>query len=354
MRNKLKPVDTAIIIIVSLLAFYMIFLTFTSPYPNSRDVWFHVLVSRAWYKGLNGMVSPIVLDINILPYPPLFHLLLAPFAYSPEAVLFAAKIAQLFLYPVGALLLMLVVRRHASNYVAIAFSLALIGTFYAFNQMQARPQALEALLYPVAVYGLMENKTKTFIASVAAMFYTHSPVAIAYTLGLLLYAFKQNRRDMKIWATVAVVAPLILYQATFMVNQMFFNRWIATGDTGILVETQEFLAEPVFWLVNGLGLNIIAFATIPILLRRWKEQSTFTKVMLYSFFGMLIITPVWYQRTFTVLIIPMAYFTALFASMQTSKPLRIILLVALACQAVFFSLMPAWWMSPAPYFNQYW
>jgi len=351
---NLSFTDLTIILLVACLFVYMAFLTFNSPFPDGRDAWWHILVARAWYKGMNGMISPIVMDMNRLPYPPLFHLLLIPFAYSLDSSLLAVKVMQLFFYPVGTLFLMLLVRKYYGSMFAIVFSLAIMGTYFSMNQMQARPQSLETLFYPIAFWALLENRTKTFILSIAAMFYTHSPISIALALGFVVYALRQNKKDLKVWFSVVAVAPILLYQASFMFNQIFFERWFAVGDIGIIIETQAFVADPLFWLLNGLGVNIAAFALIPWLLYKWKDQSKFTQVMLYSFFGMLLIVPTWYQRTFMFTIIPMAFFTALSVMNVKNKYVKAMLLAALAIQAFIFTVAPAWWMSPPDYFNKYW
>jgi hypothetical protein len=351
---NLKPTDLCIILLVFSLVVGMAFLTFTSPYPDGRDIWFHILVARAWFKGMNGMVAPVVMEINNLPYPPLFHFLLLPFVFSEGSALLAGKVMQLVFYPLGTLLLMLLARKYCGSKLAVIFGLCLVGTYFAFNQMQARPQSLEILFYPIAFWALLENKTKTFILSIAAMFYIHSPISIALALGFLVYAFRQNRKDPKLFASVLAVAPILIYQANFMFSQIFFNRWLAVGDTGILTETTEFLGNPLFWLFNGLGINMIAFAVIPWLLYKWKDQTRFIQVMLYSFFGMLIIMPTWYQRTFTFTVIPMAFFTALFITSLKNKYLQGILLAVLIMQVIIFSLTSVWWMSPPSYFSDYW
>jgi ABC-type cobalt transport system substrate-binding protein len=330
------------------------FLTFSSIYPDGRDVWFHILVARAWSKGTNGMVAPVVMEINNLPYPPLFHFLLLPFVGTVESSLLAAQAMQLIFYPLGTLLLMLLVRKYCGSRFSLLFGLALVGTYFTFNQLQARPQSLEVLFYPVSVWALLENRTKTFILSVAIMFYTHSPISIGLTLGLVVYAFMQNRKDMKVWASVLAVAPIVLYQAGFMFNRVFFNRWLAVGDTGVLVETQAFVSNPLFWLMNGLGLNMIAFAAVPWLLYKWKLQSRFTHVMLYSFFGMLVLLPTWYQRILTFAMMPFAFFTVLSIKNIKNRNVRILLVAALVIQAILFALTPVWWMSPPDYFSKYW
>jgi len=354
MELKPKIYELLIALIVISLFTQMLTLSFLSPYPDGRDAWFHILVARAWLKGMNGMISPVVIELNGLPYPPLFHLLLVPFVANLETALLAAKTMQLIYYPLGTLLLMLLVRKYSGSKMATVYGLCLVGTYFAFTQMQARPQSLETLFYPIAVWSLMENRKKTFILSNVVMFYIHSPISLAFILGLMIYAFRQDKRESKIWITALIIAPLVVYQATYIFNQVFFDRWFAAGDLGILDETKQFLSNPLFWLLNGLGLNIISFATIPPLLYRWKSQTRFTQIMLYSFFGMLIVAPTWYQRTLTIAIMPIAYFTALTVLGIKNKYLKIILLGALISQAVWFSLTPVWWMSPAPYFDKYW
>lgn len=343
----------AIVFLVLLTFGYMAMLTYSVPYPNGRDVWFHILVARAYFKGQNGMVSPVVMDINNLPYPPLFHLLLVPFVSSVDLAIAATKILQLLFYPLGLLAIMLLVKKYTTGYTALLTGVLLVGTYYAFSQMQVRPQSLEMVLYPLTIWATLEGKTKTYVATMAAIFYLHSPISIAVGAGTLFYLFRKNKKDVRIWATIAVVAPIMLYQANFMFNQVFLDRWITSGDTGIITETRDFWANPLFWLLNGLGIALSGLAVAGYYVRKHAELSPFVKLMLYSFFGFFLAWPTWQMRVFQFAVIPMALFTAR-ESTRLDPRLRWVLVGAVVAQAIIFSVMPVFWQSFPPYFDKYW
>lgn len=350
---KLKIADYCIVYIALLAFGYMIVLGMLFVYPNGRDVWFHMLVSRAWYKGMNGMVSPVVMDINKLPYPPLYHLILTPFVANVETAVIATKVLQAIFYPLSLLLSMLVIRKYEGSEVAAVFGILLTGTYYAFGMTQARPQSLSTLMFPIAVWSLLERKNWLFMGSIAVMFYTHSPISIALSCGLLLYGLRKNLKDPKIWATIAVVAPIVLYQASFMFSQVVYSRWVGSGDLGILAETKQFMANPGYWLANALGFSMMGLPIILLLLGAWRKQSEFTKLMLFSFFGFLIILPIWYQRVFQFALIPLAFFTAQFACKQR-RFIKYFLIGAFIIQVILFTVFPTAWVSPPPYLKKYW
>jgi len=355
---NLKPLQLAMIYLVIIVFGYMVMLTVQTPYPNGRDSMFHILVARAWHKGMNGMISPVVMDINKLPYPPMYHILLAPFTYSQESAIIAQKALQCLFYPIGLLLNMLLARKYKGDKIAILYGLLLTGTYYAFGMMQARPQSLEVLLFPVAVWALLEKKKLFFFISVASMFYLHSPLSLALSAGLFIYGIARDKKDLGIWLTLLFVAPMVLYQGSFMLNQSFLDRWVTSGDLGIYTETMDFIADPAYWLINGLGMSVVGFFAIPVRLIWWRNQSELDKLMVYSFLGFLIATPIWYMRVFHFAIMPLAFFTAVFINNSIknskSKYLTVLLVGLLLVQVVWFMINPVFWMSPPPYMEQYW
>ncbi len=187
----------------------------------------------------------------------------------------------------------------------------------------------------------------------ALLFWVYSPYALVLTLGLLLYTLKQSWKSPKFWGTLTLSAPIGLYQLSY-VNSLFMTRWVSRGDLGIIQETTQFLLNPVIFLLNGFGLNISFLALIPYTLSKWKQQTLFTKTMLLTFASMLIVWPIWFQRTFSLIIIPTAYITALYVLKVKNKYARATLLSALIIQALLFSLFPVWWMSPINWLNKYW
>ena len=351
--SNLKMLDLSIICFVVSIMGYMIALTVSTGYLNGADAWFHILVARAWFTGLNGMISPVVMEINMIPYPPLFHFILRPFMADLQTAVTAAKVLQILLYPLGLLFNMLLARKYVGSQVAIIYGFLLSGTYYAFAMSQARPQSLAMLLFPIAVWSLLENKTKTFVVVVAATFYSYSPLSIGLTSGLLLYAFRRNKKALKVWATVILVAPIVLYQASFIFNKIVFDRWLSAGDVGMIYETNQFFSNPLFWMLNGLGISIIGLVIIPFAIFKWKQLSEFNKVLLFSLGGFLLLLPIWYMRVFHFAIMPLALFTAQFVLRQKFN-LKYVLLAIIIVQAILFAFVPVWWLSIPPYLDKYW
>lgn len=330
----------------------MVYLSLAVPYPNGRDAWFHILVARAWLRGENGMISRVVMEINQIPYAPIYHLLLTPFVSSLPLALNVQKVLQCVFYPGGLLAFMLLVKTFEDSETALTTGLLLAGTAYAFGMMQARPQSLSILLFPLLVYGLLREKKKTFFGSVAAIFYVHSPACLALVLGSLIVLVKKHK-----WKLIAVstliVLPILLFQAYFMVNAAVMNRWVARGDLGLYTDTVKFMSNPFFWTLNDLGFSVIGLALIPVYLRKFDKLSGFARLMLWSFFGFLIIFPVRYQGTFHYMVMPLAYLAAKKVREQNNL-VKLVLLGIICFQVVLFMVYPVFWMSPPEYLETYW
>jgi len=333
---------------------YLTVRTFSYPYPNGRDAWFHILVARAYYRGENGMASLIVMNTNSIPYAPLYHLMLTPFVASLGTALLTQQILQCLFYPLSLLGLMLLANREQGFTTAMLFGMLLVGTYYGFGMTQARPQTLAMTLFPLAFYGALKNKALTFITTATAMFYLYSPIALALVLGMVVYKLRQKLFNCQVLAIALMVAPLLLYQATYTLrsNSDIYGRWIRVGDTGLFSETKDFFLNPVFFLWTGLGVSVIGLGLAGYKLYKYRGLAEFDKLMLLSFLGFLIMMPVWYQRVFQVAVVPLAFFTAQFiASRQREVKLALVLFVL--WQAVIFSLFE-FFMSPPPYLWKYW
>jgi hypothetical protein len=302
---------------------------------------------------MNGMTSPVIMYLNGLPYAPLMGLLLAPFTYTQAEAVLTAQILQVIFYPLGMLLIMLLVRKYLGTKTALLTGLLLAGSCYAYWQSQVRPQSLEMLFYPLAFYSVLEGKTKTFILATALMFYTHSPISLALCLGFWVYLFHKNRYDKKLWLSIAACVPISLYQLAYMFSMNIMNRWVVHGDLGIYVETQLFLASPLVWLAMYAGLNLLAIPSIPFLAKRWNQTSEFLHLLVYSMVGMMIIFPIWYQRTLSYILVPFAVIVAYQAGKL--KPwLKPLFYMALLFQFAVWAALPHWWVAPLQNFNGWW
>lgn len=338
--------------LTTIITLYMTYLALAWQYPNGRDIWFHILAARAWYKGL-GFTSPVVMDINGMPYAPLFHFMFVPFVSSEQLAVNFSKIVQTIIYPLGLAATALVTAKFQGKKAGLITAGLLCGTYYSWTMMQTKPESITLILFPVLLYATLQQKSKTWIATATTMFYIYSPIALAFTLGPAAYMLDKNKKDKRVWITLLLIAPILLYQLTFMISTYFYGRWLRIGDLGMQGEFADFLKYPWFFIIIGIGLSTLGLIYIPRMIQKWNTQTEYTKLLLYSTVFFLIMIPSWYDRVFTFECLPLAIFTASFISKR--KP--VILYVFLVCLVVQMFLMltnPVWWMSKPDYFNTYW
>jgi len=351
---ELKNIDQTFLILffIAIFSVHLTFSTFTYPYPNGRDAWFHILVSRAYYRGENGMVSPIVMKTNLVPYAPLYHLMLVPFVGSLKVALLAQQVFQCLFYPLTLLFFMLLTRKHEGFTTTMLFGMLLVGTYFGYGMAQARPQTLAMTLFPLAFWACLEKKAISFVVLVTVMFYVYSPLALALVLGLLVFKLKQKLLNREVLAIAILVAPLLFFQCYHMMSGNIYNRWLRVGDTGILTETQDFVLNPLFFLWTGLGVSMVGFGLIVKKFFNYRKLADFDKLMVLSFLGFLVMAPIWYARVFQVVIVPLAFFTAKFVGGH-NRYVKLFFVALIIWQTVVFSFW-SFWMSPPPYLWKYW
>jgi hypothetical protein len=198
------------------------------------------------------------------------------------------------------------------------------------------------LLIPLALYTLLENKTKSFIVTTIVMFYTHSPVTVAVCLGMFLYLFFKNKRDLRVWIPVIAVAPMLLWQASYMFKAGFMQRWVDVGDLGMIRETHLFYANPGLFVLNFIGISSFGIALLFYYLFTYKKQIELIKIGVLSVFGSLIIYPFWSWRILEFDVIYFAFFTAYYFAHVHGRWGKILLIACLA-QAILFTVYPAIW-----------
>jgi len=63
-------------LILGLVSVLSVSVALSYPVPIGADIRFHLEIARVWASGMNGMFSDVALNVNKMPYPPLFHWLL--------------------------------------------------------------------------------------------------------------------------------------------------------------------------------------------------------------------------------------------------------------------------------------
>jgi hypothetical protein len=189
--------------------------------PIGDDIKFHLKVAESWARGELGMFSAEALSMNRLPYPPLFHLLLMPSVWLGIEIPFAAFL-QILLFPAAVLSLELLFWRQGMKFESLLAGALVLGSHAFFDRaVQVAPQALDMILLPFAIYGVVSKKRNCLVVSSTLMIYNHGFVALAILGGLFLFEIlRRNYRP--VLTALALVAPILLVSLPYLPQSLSF------------------------------------------------------------------------------------------------------------------------------------
>ncbi len=273
--------------------------------PVGADIWFHFDVVKVYLHGGNGMFASHVMEINRIPYPPLFHFLLLPSALLGIENQFARAL-QAFIYP-GCLLatLLLIERFNGNKLNMLTAGLALLGSWsYLDATFQIRPESLDMIFWLILTYAILTAKTKLTIASVVAGIYNHGFPIIAFNGGTLLW--KKAWRQILIIALLAL--PILAVSAFYLLG--FAEKWIVTPASA---QSRSFIANPLLFMFNYLGAEMIAIPIAIYAVFKWRSLNPLAKISLVTVASSLVLVPLWNDRFFQYASIPLAILVGDFA-----------------------------------------
>jgi hypothetical protein len=302
--------------------------------PLGADIVFHLDVVDAYLRGENGMFAAHVMEINHMPYPPLFHLMLLSWQALGLHFIFIRAI-QAFLYPSCLLFILLIIYKFGDKNQVFFAGLALLGSMaYVDAVLQIRPESFDVLLWLILVYATLTNKGKLGIASAVLGIYNHSFGSLALSGGALLF----KHRWKQILAVAVLGAPIIII--TFMYIPSMFGKWLGLYASPQAREFQNNFLSFSFTYLGALfaGLPIAVYEAF-----KWRTLTPLHKVALLTVASALVMIPIWRDRYYAYVSIPLAVLVSGFCASKANRWLR--LFVAVYVMMFFALTYASLWVS---------
>ena len=192
----------------------------TLGFPFASDPQFHLKLATGWLNR----DFPLLNDNYFLsgsPYPPAFHLTIALLS----KIFFASPLTimnqfQIILFPLILLSTFYLVYKKTNPYTAllsICFLLSSIG--FEDRNVQVIPQAVDVLLFPIAIYFFMEERKKEFFITSVFLIYNHGIYSTLLVASLLVYSLKYERNRANEFVKIGLYStPLYLIMSPFFLG----------------------------------------------------------------------------------------------------------------------------------------
>lgn len=314
--------------------------------PVGTDVHFHFDVAEIWANGQNGMFSDKVFEVNLFPYPPIFHWLLVPGVWLNIEFLWA-KAFQVAL-PFGIFLATtLFMMRHTNPKATVVTAMILLSTIgFTDGTIQCRPQGLAMIFIPLTLHALISSQKRQFLASNTLLAYTHGVAGLANTWLPMLHKLF-NRKMLKTALTaILLLLPLATITAIYFGGAL--NKWGGHMDT-----YQEYLVftQPHTMIPYYAGTSLIGWAYVAYTLLKWDNASDLEKTLALSVLGLTIMIPFWADRFLQYAIVGLSCLAG--AGIARNRrmfyiliPLIAVMMVAVQFNIYWVTFTDNWWLYP--------
>lgn len=276
--------------------------------PIGVDFNFHLEIARSWARGELGLFHNF--ELNGIPYPPLLHLLLVPSIWLGVEIPFGCLLQILFLPAAVASLMWFIRSNWGSKAGLIVGTLALGSYAFVDRGMQVIPQAIDFILFPLAIhFSYFDDDWKLKAIVCSLMVYNHGVVAVPLLGGLFLYDLLH--KQWKPWLLIAVVClPLIAVSAPYLVR----SYGLMSARTENLQEAQ-FLANPIVFML--LYQRLVFFGWVVLIYKLWcvpalLHVTTDERIFVLSVFSIMLMALPWGDRFVQYSTIPLSGLIAIF------------------------------------------
>jgi len=207
---RLTRIDKASLFFICFILFSFILNYDHLSLPLDVDQHYHIAVAR---KITECGTIPEWDDWEYAPagrphlYPPALHLAIALIAQTPENILWAFTILQVFVYPLALLLIWWAVRWGIGGKMAfisvLVFSIDMISFF---SLLAVLPGIIITSLIPVIAMLFLGRYHKTTIALLVFSLYTHTGMGLLLLAGLFLYSLL-NRDYLRFFGIIYLWFP---------------------------------------------------------------------------------------------------------------------------------------------------
>lgn len=342
-----KTLAIALTVGVFLLTFFIVL---SMPLPLGSDPYFHLEIARLYSQGNFTGAFNYITTVNQIPfYPPLYHALLIPVAFMPNP-LDGIRILEMFAMPLTYLFTVYLVYKFSGYKAAAITGLILLGSWSFIDAaLQARPETIDLMFYPLMLLMLLGAKKKTFATLAIATVYNHGIMAVTNIWGWLPKMLKQKTWLATILMIIAVISPVLILTALY-----FSGGWSMWATTNPVENPQErlFWTTP-SWIPFYAGITIIGFAFVATnLIHRFRNHSFKTELEAYltwGFIGNIVMLPMWADRWLQYSTIPLACLTGLEVARWHGSKLYVVLAVIMLGAWIYISfflwnsILGNWW-----------
>lgn len=370
---------------ISLITFVFILticIVLSVPLPLGSDPYFHLEIARLYATGNFTGAFDYITQVNQIPfYPPFYHALLVPTTFLPNP-LDGLRILEMFAMPLTFLFTAYLLWKHSGPKAAFIAGLILLGSWSFIDAaLQARPETIDLMFYPLMLLMLLAVKKKSFAALTIATVYNHGIMAITNVWGwlpkllsekqdtnskwnakTLLEALTTKAIQKRTWRNTVLIIIAIISPVLILTGLYFGGGWEMWATTSPQENPQEvlFWTNP-SWIPFYSGITLIGFFFVALNINhRWRYGSFKTELeayLTYGFIGNLIMLPMWADRWLQYSTIPLACLAGLELARWHGKPLYIVLaFIGLGAWIYisFFlwnSILGGWWQ-PGEFISQ--
>jgi hypothetical protein len=257
--------------------------------PLGSDYNYHLSLSGAWAGGENPLFREEYF-LHGSPYPPAFHLLFALLSKAFFTSLLAVmNFFQIFLFPVVLCPFFYLVYKKTNLYTGV-LGTCFLASSIAFHDRagQVIPQALDALLFPLAVYLFMGNRRKLFAVLGAFLIYNHGIYAVFLVLSLLIYSLIYNKEKLQGFWLILILALPLFYVYSETTSSLLSPLSILSKVTS--AQHVYFIMYPLFGIAY-LGYFLAIFSLIGIFYFVKKQKTEFDRVLILWLIALIPIYP---------------------------------------------------------------
>gem|GEM_PF-2915770 len=327
-KNIVLTMFAVLLILASISGIYQIQ---TRGGPFASDPHFHHKLASGWLKGDFPLLEEKYF-LSESPYPPAFHITIALLS----KILFASpltimNIFQILFFPLILISTFYLVYKKTDIYTAllsICFLLSSIG--FMDRNMQVIPQAVDVLLFPIAIYFFMENRKKEFFITSVFLIYNHGIYTTLLIASLFIYTLKYEPKRIKEFTKIGLYSfPLYLLMSPFFLGS--FSPAAAINSP----QKELFMSNP-FYGFFYLGYFLSLTTIISFKFYRKKEKTKFETILFYWLFTLLPLFPFFPDRFISYAVQPLAIISAVaFSKIIKKDTLKIIFLFIAFLIALF-------------------
>jgi hypothetical protein len=331
-----STVAIAMIVFVFCLTFVIVL---SMPLPLGSDPYFHMEIARLYGTGNFTGAFNYIQSVNQIPfYPPLYHIALIPIAISPDPYT-GLRILEMFAMPLTFFFTAWLLWKQSGPKAALIGGLILIGSWSFIDaSLQARPETIDLMLYPLMLMALLSAKKKPFALLAIATVYNHGIMALTNIWGFVGKLIRKRT-----WLKTLVLTTLAMLPILLLTLYYFTGGWSMWATTSPTENPQEvlFWTNP-SWIPFYAGLTLIGFFFIfnkPIIHDKehkhlilsitalTKSKTELEAYLKWGLLGNLVMLPLWADRWLQYSTIPLACLVGIEIARWHGKKLYVALAV---------------------------